>query len=430
MRENRGIGFVKWLIGGSWKRAFLLLFLAVCCALIVLGALHGSPDLQSAPAPRTPLAPLTPTFPPRHSDPTPVPPLVRGVPARPHLYPHAATTDLTLGSTSAFVVDHARSALFTPDPRYVAQDTLTDTGPGLPGPLSGLPTRPDLASRRPIAVVVENYAPDARPQAGLNRASLVFETLAEGGITRFLAVYLEKDAPIVGPVRSARIYFDSWAAGLGAIFAHAGGNNDALAELPYIPSIDNIDGLGALGTAFWRASDRYAPHNFYTSTALIRAVAGTGPAPALPVLIHKAPASLAARPKGGWIDIPFSAPDYEVRYTFDPLCDCYPRFMGGVAHRDAYSQRQIAPANVVVLLAPVVPDPNSDTPGSISVGTIGTGQAYFFRDGRETQGTWRKDSQAAALQLLDAQGRPVAFNPGQTWIEVPSVGTAVSWSPT
>jgi hypothetical protein len=423
---------VKWLTGGSWRRAFLLLFLAACCALIVLGALHGSPDLQSASAPLTPVVPPTITpglsLPARPGDPVPRLPLVSGVPARPHLYPRAATTDLTLGSTSAFVVDHARSALFSPDLRYVAQDVLTDTGPGLPGPLSGLPTRPTLASRRPIAVVVENYAPDARPQAGLNRASLVFETLAEGGITRFLAVYLEKDAPIVGPVRSARIYFDSWAAGLGAIFAHAGGNNDALAELPYIPSIDNIDGLGALGTAFWRASDRYAPHNFYTSTNQIRAVANTGPGPALPVLLHKTPAPLGARAKGGWIDIPFSTPDYEVRYTFDPTCDCYLRFMGGAAHRDAYSQRQIAPANVVVLLAPVAPDPNSDTPGSISVGTIGVGQAFFFRDGTEMEGTWRKDSPTAALQLLDAQGRPVALNPGQTWIEVPADGTAVTWS--
>ncbi|HVA90137.1 MAG TPA: DUF3048 domain-containing protein [Chloroflexota bacterium] len=424
--------FAAALTGGSWKRPLLLLFLMACGALIVLGALHGSTDSQSAPAPTPTVAPPSPTpgsvLSTRPGDPALPMPLVSGVPARPHLYPRAATTDLTLGSTSAFVVDHSRSALFTPDPRYVSQDTLTDTGPGLPGPLSGLPTRQALASRRPIAVVVENYAPDARPQAGLNRASLVFETLAEGGITRFLAVYLEKDAPIVGPVRSARIYFDSWAAGLGAIFAHAGGNNDALEEIPYIASIDNIDGLGALGTAFWRASDRFAPHNFYTSTDQVRAVAGSGPAPALPVLLHKAPAPLGTRPKGGWIDIPFSSPDYEVRYTFDPMCDCYLRFMGGVAHRDAYSQRQIAPANVVVLFAPVVPDPNSDTPGSISVGTIGVGQAIFFRDGAEIQGTWRKDSQAAALQLLDAQGQPVALNPGQTWIEVAADGTAVTWS--
>jgi hypothetical protein len=80
-------------------------------------------------------------------------------------------------------------------------------------------------------VVIDNYAPDARPQTGLNRASLVFETLAEGGITRLMAIYLERDAPIVGPVRSARIYFNSWADGLQAIYAHAGGNSDALYQL-------------------------------------------------------------------------------------------------------------------------------------------------------------------------------------------------------
>ncbi len=99
------------------------------------------------------------------------------------------------------------------------------------GPLDGLPTPRGAALRRPLAIMVENYAPDARPQTGLLPASVVFETIAEFGVTRFMAVYQEHDAPLVGPVRSARVYYDHWAEGLRAIFVHAGGNSDAVAEL-------------------------------------------------------------------------------------------------------------------------------------------------------------------------------------------------------
>ncbi|MGH2444307.1 MAG: DUF3048 domain-containing protein, partial [Chloroflexota bacterium] len=92
----------------------------------------------------------------------------------------------------------------------------------IPGPLDGQSTKRHLALRRPLAVIVENYAPDSRPQSGLAPASTVIETLAEGGVTRFMAIYLEHDAALVGPVRSTRMYFDHWAAGFHAIFGHVG----------------------------------------------------------------------------------------------------------------------------------------------------------------------------------------------------------------
>jgi hypothetical protein len=439
MPEYRGFAPVSSFLAGLWKRKLLLIVVVACGALIVMGLLHPTGGTQQSPNQNSTAFPVLPSPQPTSSlpssrahptqqpaDPPPKPPQVSSVPARPHLYLRAPTTDLTAGTT--FTANYSQSALFTPDPSYVAQDTLTDTGPGLPGPLSGLPTRPALAARRPVAVVLDNYAPDARPQAGLNRASVVFETLAEGGITRFMAIYLEADAPIVGPVRSARVYFDSWADGLGVEYAHAGGNNDALDELPYMSSIINIDGLGYLGSSFWRATDRAAPHNLYTSTNQIREAAGSVATGLAPVLVHKSPAPLAVRPKGGSIDIPFSSSEYNVHYTFSAPCDCYLRFMGGTPHVDAYSHRQIAPANVVVLFASVVSDPASDTPGSINVQTTGEGQALYFHDGAELTGTWRKASASSALRLLDARGNPAPLNPGQTWIEAAPAGSAVTWS--
>ncbi|MDB4872444.1 MAG: hypothetical protein JWL97_3448, partial [Gemmatimonadales bacterium] len=294
------------------------------------------------------------------------------------------------------------------------------------GPLSGLPTRPELAKRRPVAVVLDNYSPDARPQAGLNRASVVFETVAEGGITRFMAVFLERDAPLVGPVRSARIYFDSWAAGLNAIYGHAGGNNDALAELPSLTTITNVDGL--VSSAFWRSGDRAMPHNLYTSSTGVRAAADIrGNSVALTRLLHKQPAPQALRPAGGSITIDFSRMEYNVEYRYNPKCNCYPRSMSATPHMDAISLRQIAPSNVVVLYADVTPDHNSDTPGSVYVQTSGIGEALYFRDGTETRGYWQKGAASDQLQLLNLKHQPIALNPGQTWFEVVPTGNTVSW---
>ncbi|HWE63895.1 MAG TPA: DUF3048 domain-containing protein, partial [Chloroflexota bacterium] len=330
----------------------------------------------------------------------------------------------------------------TVDSVYYREDTLLGTGPGPAGPLSGLPSRRALADRRPVAVVLDNIAPDARPQTGLNRASLVFETLAEGGITRLMAVYLERDAPIVGPVRSARIYFNAWAAGLKAIYAHAGGNNDALYQLGtgHLGGVANADGLNlsvapnANDVPFWRSADRIAPHNFYTSTYALRAyMAQIGGSPygsfgiALP---HRVPDPYFHRSAVAWIDVGFSSYDYNVHWTYDRATNAYLRSVGGVPSVDAISHRQTAASNVVVLFTTVTPDPDPYTPLSIDVHTQGSGRALYFRDGHLVIGRWHKHSILAPLQLLDPHGKPQPFNPGQTWIEVVPAGAPVTYQGT
>jgi hypothetical protein len=306
------------------------------------------------------------------------------------------------------------------------------------GPLNGLPTLQDKALRRPLAVMVENYAPDARPQTGLLPASVVFETVAEFGITRFMAVYQEQDAPVVGPIRATRIYYNHWADALHAIFAHAGGNSDALLELERLQDLVNIDevaterGLYDTGAAyFFRSPARYAPHNLYMYPAKLRAhVAATTTwtmRTAPWTLAHKAPASLVRRPARGSIDLSFSGPDYAVRYEYDRVSNSYLRSMGGKPHVDAISGVRVAPQNVVVLLAKVTPDRSSDTLGSVVVQSEGQGAAYYFRDGRVRSGRWRKTAISTPLELLDDAGQPIRLNPGQTWIEVVPQGNPVSW---
>ena len=288
------------------------------------------------------------------------------------------------------------------------------------GPLTGEATSRAIADRRPIAVVVDNYSPDARPQSGLGEASLVFETLAEGGITRFMGVYLEHDAPKIGPVRSTRTYFNSWAAGLGVILGHDGGNVDALHELPTLASVYNEDNDRLTGP-FYRTTDRVAPHNEFTGTEMLRSYAAThgGTTTGAPAAIpHKADASPGQRPPHFQLQVQFSSTDYNVSWQYDPGADDYARAMGGSPHIDASTGSQLRAKNVIVMRVTETPASDPYTPNSINLGTTGTGIATVYEDGRAIAGHWSKPSADSPLQWLDATNAPIALNRGATWIEV------------
>lgn len=310
------------------------------------------------------------------------------------------------------------------------------------GPLNGLPTAWGVAHRRPLAVIVENYNPDSRPQTGLDQASMVFETVAEDGITRFMAVYLEHDPPTVGPVRSTRIYFNAWANGLHAILDHAGGNDDALAQLFTLHNVADLNEVAFEDASyvahvpfFVRSADRVMPHNLYTYPAQVRVYFATKHVPLSGTfpdqLPHHAPDAPPHRPHGGTLDLNFSSPDYAVEYRYDPATDRYLRWMGGTPHTDARTGRQLAPANVVVLQATIAPDPHGGpaNPGAVYVQSTGTNKATLFRDGKRFDGIWRKPHGGSPLQLLDTHGKPFTFNPGQTWIEVLPTTGSTTWAP-
>lgn len=307
---------------------------------------------------------------------------------------------------------------------YLAQRQVT-------GPLTGLPVSVDASDRRPVAVMIDNLSPDARPQSGLDRASLVLEALTEGGITRFMAVYLENDAPVVGPVRSTRIYFNAWAAGLGVIFGHDGGNVDALQELPGLNGIYNEDAARIPGP-YTRSSARVAPHNEYTSTSRLRSFAAshggvvTASGLSLP---HKDDAPASQRPGPLDIHVQFSYGDYNVDWRYDPRTNTYLRSVGGSPHVEATTGKQLSAKNVVVMFTTETSDPDPYTPESIKLGTEGSNQAIVYEDGRAIKGTWNKPTVTSPLQWRDESGKPISLNKGNTWVEVVPIGNGVSVSP-
>lgn len=267
----------------------------------------------------------------------------------------------------------------------------------------------------PLAVMVEN-APDARPQSGLQAADIVYEALAEGGISRFMAVYIEGSAPRVGPVRSTRHYFVNLAAELHAALVHVGSSPqgyEALRELG-LPDLDETYGH----PGFWRVRTRLAPHNAYTSVA--------GARQALEQRAPLAPGSwgpFLQRSEDTWpegvaamqIAIHYRPWAYTVEYRYDASSEQYARFMDGAPHLDADTGQQIQTPNLVILR---VASWVIDTEGRLDMAQTGQGEAIFIQHGRAVTGRWSKAGAADPTELFDERGRPIRFAPGPVWVQI------------
>lgn len=293
--------------------------------------------------------------------------------------------------------------------------------------INGLLVDPSKAGR-PFAVVIENH-PDARPQSGLSQADIVYEALAEGGITRFLAVFQTQNVKNIGPVRSARTYFNDWAEELGALYVHVGGNSDALADLNAgdYPAVSNADQYFN-GSFFTRVKNRKPPHNVYTSISALNALEAAHRYSGDKIYqdyLFKAAAPLA-EPTASTINIKFSRPEYQVKYLYDKRTNTYKRYIAGKADVDAANQKQIAPTDIAVQIVRNWPT-QTDTLLSMDMGTHESGNAYVFMDGREISGTWKYDS--GRTRFFDASGKELAFDPGQIFIEVvpPDLESALNW---
>jgi hypothetical protein len=264
--------------------------------------------------------------------------------------------------------------------------------------------------------MIENST-DARPQSGLTGAEMVFEAVAEGGITRFLAVYqCQSSIKEIGPVRSARTYYVDWAKGLDALYAHVGGSPDGLAEIESL----NVADLNqfSLGTYFWRSSNRVAPHNVYTTieklyeAALSKSLKTTGKFDALK---HKEKESTAtsSTTKLTSLAVGFSSTNYNVLWNYDSVDNVWFRTHAGVKQLDTNNQKQISAKNIAVAFTGI----STRSDGRKDIVTTGTGDALVYIDGKEVKATWKKKTTSAMLKFYDENGKEIQFNPGNLWIE-------------
>jgi hypothetical protein len=291
-------------------------------------------------------------------------------------------------------------------------------------PLTGLPVTEEQSKLPVTGIMIEN-SPDARPQAGLNQAGVVFEAIAEGGITRFLTLWQEAQPDYVGPVRSVRPYYLDWLQGFDAGIAHAGGSPEALAKIKSDGVLD-LDQF-ANGGSYQRVSNRYAPHNLYTSLgSMINLEKSKGKSSSTFTGFPRKPEAASSAPTARSVDIKISGALYDVHYDYDGASNSYKRVLGGKPHLDERSKEQISPKVVVAMVVPY--SIHSDGIHSVYQ-TIGSGTAYIFQDGVLTEATWEKTSSKSQITFKDAAGKPVQLNAGQTWITATGLNTNVSYKP-
>jgi hypothetical protein len=329
------------------------------------------------------------------------------------------------GGTAYALLHKSKPPTIQPIPKVEPGD------PTVPSTLTGLPVDPSVNQRTVTAVMVEN-SPAARPQSGLGDAGVVFEAVAEGGVTRFMALYQDTAPNNVGPIRSARPYYVQWSMAFDAGYAHVGGSPDGLADIRawHVRDLDQFSS----GGSYHRIGSRAAPHNVYTSIAALNQLevnkdyvtshyTGFARKP-------KAVPNKTKPPTAKSINLTLSGPLYNAHYDYNATTNSYARSEGGAPHIDTNTNKQISPTVVIAMVVPYSLGA-LDSSGAYysNYGVIGSGPVDIFQDGTVLTGTWTKKGNTDQITFTDQSGQPIKLNPGKTWITAVSGADKISYSP-
>ncbi len=306
--------------------------------------------------------------------------------------------------------------------------------------------------RRPLFVMIEN-SPDARPQSGLTRADLVFEAVAEGGVTRYGAIFYcaaQVQDVTIAPVRSARTYFVDWASGFNfPLYVNVGGANlpgpsNALGQIrDYGWEMQNNLNQFSIGyPTFVRNNNRLdgksvaTEHTMETTSEGLWAVAekrnwtNTDPKGNewadgfKPWKFEKASTKSGSVTKISY-DFWSGYNQYSVSWDYDAQNNLFLRNLAGVEDLDLNNQERIGAANVVVLKT-TEKGPIDELKHMLYT-TIGTGKALIFKNGDVVEANWSKPSRISELRFTDAKGNEIEMARGLTWISVVGLGNEVKY---
>ncbi|MFL7839953.1 MAG: DUF3048 domain-containing protein [Candidatus Promineifilaceae bacterium] len=291
---------------------------------------------------------------------------------------------------------------------------------------------PTMLDHRPIAIKVSNYPTLVRPQAGLNNADLVFEHYAEGGSTRFTAVFYGKDAHTVGSVRSARLIDFEIPVMYDAAFGFSGAAGANEERFKTVDWFDRIVSPAFGSKGMYRAQlddpDVDFWHTMFTDTYRLREVLqerGLDVAPQFQNGMVFSETPPEGGTEAGQVEIGYSG-SY-VTWWYNPRTGRYYRWNDGERHDDANTGEQLNTKNVVVIAAQHVDTWIPETEvgrgaKSIEIQIWGEGPASIFRDGQRFEGRWHRDDPHDMLTFTDEDGNPIPLGQGNTWFEVVPLG--------
>jgi len=324
----------------------------------------------------------------------------------------------------------------------------------LNGALYSKTQREKWEKRRPLGIMVENHV-DARPQSGLSFADVVYEVVAEGGITRFLAIYYCQDASPVGPVRSARIYFIKLLQEYGnyPLYAHVGGANtpgpaDALGEIVKLGwvSYNDLNQFSVPFPYFWRDYERLpnraTEHTVYTTTPKLWQYAKekrkltnvdeNGELWNKNFTSWNFKEDEKRENRGSVSKINFGfwqsfASDYQVEWLYNKEKNHYERNNGGKPHLDKNTNKVITAKNVIVVFAKESPANDGYPGGHLLYQLVGSGKGLLFQDGKSFKISWIKKDEESRMKFYDQNGKEVFLVRGSIWIEILPIGNVVNY---
>lgn len=349
---------------------------------------------------------------------------------------------LVFGVGAGWTMTHRRTIVAEKPKTIVKKKVVKPAPPPLYSTLTGLPITDPAINALPVTAVMIENSVEARPQSGLSEAGVVFEAVAEGGVTRFMALFQDSAPDNVGPVRSARPYYVSWATGFDAAYAHVGGSPDGLDAIKAWGTKDMNQFYN--GNSYHRVSSRAAPHNVYTSIATLHELeASKGFTSTFTGFTRKSdqpyktpvagtngqiPKDADTRTAANAINMSLSGYTYDPHFAYNSGNNSYDRTMAGAPHTDANGNRQISPKVVIAMVVPLSRgELDSSNAYYSNYNVVGDGQAYIFQDGTVSTGQWHKAGNSTGLSFTDVTGASFPLNRGQTWITAISTTSNVSY---
>lgn len=288
--------------------------------------------------------------------------------------------------------------------------------------LTGMYISEKVAKQRPFAVIINNIEYANQHQQGTSKIDVLYEALAEGGITRMLGVYQGTDKiKRLGSVRSARHYFVSFASEWDAIFCHFGQTSYAISKIEEL-GINNLSGLSAIGgVVYKRDTSLKPPHNVFTSgEKMLKGAKKLGyrtkfkeSKMAKHFDFYDEDTELSSGDTTTYVNLPFSA--YSTCYLkYDEKSKEYKKFEYKTKHKDHKNNKQLSFKNVIIQL---VKETNIDRNGYQHLYLHKRkGEGYYITNGKRMKIKWRKNEEEGTMCYYDMDGNVLTINPGKTYI--------------
>ena len=273
---------------------------------------------------------------------------------------------------------------------------------------------------RPIAVMIDNHS-DAWPQAGLNKAYMVYEIIVEGGETRLMEVFKGQDLEKIGPVRSSRHYFLDYALENDAIYVHFGWSPKAKKDISSL-GVNNINGITESGEIFWRVNDKAAPHNAVTNTAkILQSAKSKGyrtTSDKKSVLKYTAdPVNLENGEVANKVTIPHSTLQ-KVTYEYDEENKVYKRYARNKLQSDWNTGETVTTKNIIITFCDNFDLKDSSNKGRQDLKNIGTFNGYYITNGKAIKIKCTKNAREQQTEYKDLEGNEIKVNDGNTFVNI------------